>query len=84
MSFAQETAVAGGKGDAQCAAVLEAEHQRPSDQRHIRDFKVRGPFEAVQARYRHAGADEHALVTADRIAHLSDYETVFNEFTDSG
>jgi len=84
VSFAQEAAIAGGNGDGERAAVLEAQQQRPSDQRHVRDLEVRGPFEPMQAGYRHAGADEHPLIAADRIAHLSQNGTVFLEFTDAG
>ena len=59
------------------AVPVEAQHERPSDQRDVRYVVIRGSFDPIEAWNRHAGADEHPLIAADGIAHRTEERAVF-------
>ena len=84
MPFAEDAAVSRRKRDADCPAVLEAQCQRPADQRDIGDFVVGGAFDPMQSGDRHAGADQHALIARDRVADSPQDCSILIQFADSG
>ena len=71
MSFAEQAPIARRQHHPERAAVFQPERQRLADQRNIGDFEIRGSFDPVQPRDRHAVAFEHSLIARDRVPHPS-------------
>ena len=69
--FAQKATVASGQRDGEGPAVFEAQHERPSNEGHVRDFVVCRSLNPMKSRDRHAGADQDALIAGDRVAHAT-------------
>ena len=84
VSFAQDAAVARRQRHADRPAVLEAQRQRPADQRDVRHFVVSGTFDPVHTWDRHAGADQHPLIARDRVADLPQDCSILRQFADAG
>src|SRR6187402_1542476 len=70
VAFAEQAPIARRQPHPERAAVLQPERQRPANQRNIGDLEIRGSFDPVQARDRHAVAFKHALIARDRVAHV--------------
>jgi hypothetical protein len=81
MSFAEEAAVARGQRYADGAAIFKPQREWPPNESYISDLVVRGSFKPVQARDRHAGADQDALIPGDGVAHVTQDGSVTKELS---
>ena len=80
MPFAEQAPIARRQHHPERAAVFQPERQRLADQRVISDLEIRGSFDPVKARDRHAVAFEHSLIARDRVTHCPQDGLFLHEF----